>query len=647
MALERPNLDDRRFQGLVDEAKRMVQQNCPEWTDHNVSDPGVTLIEAFAHMVDQLLYRLNRVPDKNHLAFLDLIGVRLFPPAAARTELTFWLSAPQSQPVLVREGAEVATERTETEEAVVFLTDRHLAILPCTLAHLATTAGAAATGRDTELADGRGIPCFAALPQPDDTLLFGLSQAVPHCAVALRLAFPVEGHGIDPARPPLVWEAWTGEEWTACEVEKDTTGGFNQPGDVILHVPAGHTASLEAGHRAGWLRCRVVPPVAGQSPYAATPVLRSARAFTTGGTTTALHAETVHGEQLGHAEGVPGQCFVLARTPVVAGGDPVVLETTGRDGPEEWTEVEDFAGSGEHDRHFRLDRTTGELTLGPALRDPDGTLRRHGAVPPKGTPLRVRAYRTGGGRRGNVARGKLNVPRSSIPYVARVENRRAAGGGVDGEDVEHARVRGPITLRTGGRAVTAEDYEQLAHEASPEVGRVRCLAAESGPDAGGVRVLLVPRVPDDGRGRLEFARLAFSDELLAEVTGYLDRRRMLGTRLLVTPPHYQGVTVVAEVRARPGRSGEDLQEAALGALHRHLDPLDGGPDGTGWPFGRPVQAGEVHAVLQHLPDVELVERVRLFPADPRTGRRGPATDRIELGPDALVFSYEHQVRVLG
>ncbi|APU16173.1 putative baseplate assembly protein [Actinoalloteichus fjordicus] len=133
MALPAPNLDDRGFQQLVDEAKRYVQQRCPEWTDHNVSDPGVTLIETFAHMVDQLVYRLNRVPEKNYLAFLDLLGITLFPPAAARAEITFWLSAPQPDVVALRAGTEVATVRTETEEAMLFATVADLAIVPCVL----------------------------------------------------------------------------------------------------------------------------------------------------------------------------------------------------------------------------------------------------------------------------------------------------------------------------------------------------------------------------------------------------------------------------------------------------------------------------------------------------------------------------------
>src|SRR5512132_2507195 len=116
MALPVPNLDDRRFQDLVDEAKRLVQQRCPEWSDHNVSDPGVTLIELFAWMTDQLLYRLNRVPDRNYVKFLELIGVRLFPATPARTDVTFWLSAPQPNVVRIPAATEVATPRTPDDE---------------------------------------------------------------------------------------------------------------------------------------------------------------------------------------------------------------------------------------------------------------------------------------------------------------------------------------------------------------------------------------------------------------------------------------------------------------------------------------------------------------------------------------------------
>ena len=104
MALPVPDLDDRRFQDLVDDAKRLVQQRCPEWSDHNVSDPGVTLIELFAWMTDQLIYRVNRVPDRLYVKFLELIDVQLFPPAAARTGVTFWLAGPQPDVVTIPAG---------------------------------------------------------------------------------------------------------------------------------------------------------------------------------------------------------------------------------------------------------------------------------------------------------------------------------------------------------------------------------------------------------------------------------------------------------------------------------------------------------------------------------------------------------------
>ncbi|MEU5425978.1 putative baseplate assembly protein [Streptomyces olivoreticuli] len=654
MTLTGPNLDDRRFQALVDEAKRLVQQRCPEWTDHNVSDPGVTLIEAFATMVDQLVYRLNRVPDKNYLAFLDLIGVRLFPPTAARTEVTFWLSAPQPDTVRIRRGTEVATVRTETEEAVVFTTGKDLAVPPCSLDRLVTwPVGGDATDRSQELALGRDVPCFAAAPVPGDCLYLGLSRPVPGCALVLRLDCRVEGVGVDPRRPPLVWEAWDGGSWVGCEVDKDDTGGFNKAGEVILHMPATHTASVVARHSGGWLRCRLREATAGQPTYIASPTVRQVTAFTIGGTVEAAHAETVAEELLGLSEGVPGQGFRVARPPVVPGEEPFVIEVAEGSGWVEWTRVDDFAHSTVTDRHVTLDPTSGQVDFGPAVREDGGGLRLYGAVPPKGCPVRVRAYRTGGGRRGNVARGALRILRSSLPFVARVQNRRPALGGVDGESVENARVRGPLTLRTLHRAVVPHDYEQLAREVAPDAARVKCVPAgdprsdAEGTDeqSGGVRLLVVPAGRSDAQGRIDFDELDPPPGTLAMIASYLDERRPIGTRLVVEPPYYQGVTVVASVRAGRGAAVDRLREAALAALYGYFNPLTGGPAGEGWPFGRPIHSGEVFAVLQQVPGVDLVEDVRLFPADPTTGERGEATTRIALDRHALAFSYEHRLRV--
>src|SRR5262249_22453369 len=133
MPLPEPRLDDRHFQDIVKEAKTLIPRYTPEWTDHNLSDPGVTLIELFACMTDLLLYRLNRVPEKNYIRFLDLIVLRPQPATPARAPITFWLSAAQPGPVTISKGSEVATVRTGDQAATTFTTDEDLTIVPPSL----------------------------------------------------------------------------------------------------------------------------------------------------------------------------------------------------------------------------------------------------------------------------------------------------------------------------------------------------------------------------------------------------------------------------------------------------------------------------------------------------------------------------------
>ena len=84
-----PNLDDRTFVDLVLEARDRARNACPAWTDMSVNDPGMALIEVFAHLTEVMIYRLNRLPEKSYLTFLNLIGLSRRPPSAAWVELTF------------------------------------------------------------------------------------------------------------------------------------------------------------------------------------------------------------------------------------------------------------------------------------------------------------------------------------------------------------------------------------------------------------------------------------------------------------------------------------------------------------------------------------------------------------------------------
>jgi predicted phage baseplate assembly protein len=646
MSLHAPNLDDRRFQDLVDDAKRMIPHYSPEWSDHNVSDPGVTLIETFAFMMDELFYRLNRVPDNLYVTFLSLIGVTLFPPTAANVDILFWLSAPQPDAVLVPRGTQASTRRTPDEQSIVFATDRELSIPSRKLQQLATqAAGGDPVPHPEALRSSAAVRVFSAVPQPGDELLFGLDGAAPSCAVALRFDCQVQGVGVDPRNPPIVWEAWDGAAWAPCEVVKDDTGGLNQPGDVIILVPESHSGSVIGGIRAGWLRCRAVKPPEGFPAYSASPVLRSASAFTVGGFVRSTHSETIFDEIIGMSEGVPAQVFPLDHAPVVASDVPFVVEVASGSGWDEWTEVTSFADADADAHVMMVDRSTGRVSFPPAVREADGSLRSFGAVPAKGSPLRVRAYEVGGGPEGNVSARAISVLRTTLPFVLRVENRRAAHGGVSGETIEQAKVRGPLALRTRERAVTAEDYEQLARRAAPSVARVKCIPATTAAEAGGVRLLVVPDAPVDELGRLRFEDLVPPDDMYRDIVAELEPRRTVGARVLVEPPFYRGMTVVARLTAKSRVDTEQLQAEALHALYNFFDPISGGADGTGWPFGRTVNSGDVYSVLQSLPGTEIVDDVVLFTANPIERTRGDAVQKIEIEPSALVFSYEHQVRV--
>ena len=123
MPLRPPNLDDRDFEKLLAEARAIIQRSCPEWTDLSPGDPGMTLVEVFAHLTEVMIYRLNRIPDKAYVEFLRLIGVRQAPPAAAEATLRFSLARPAGRALAIPRGTRVAAARASPgQPPVVFAT---------------------------------------------------------------------------------------------------------------------------------------------------------------------------------------------------------------------------------------------------------------------------------------------------------------------------------------------------------------------------------------------------------------------------------------------------------------------------------------------------------------------------------------------
>jgi hypothetical protein len=124
MPLQIPSLDNRRYQDLLNEALARIPVHNPEWTNFNKSDPGVTLLELFAFLTENLLYRSNQIPERNRRKFLQLLGVPLQPASSAVGLVSLTNDRGPLQTITLNRGLEVRAGQ------VPFRTDQGLDVLP-------------------------------------------------------------------------------------------------------------------------------------------------------------------------------------------------------------------------------------------------------------------------------------------------------------------------------------------------------------------------------------------------------------------------------------------------------------------------------------------------------------------------------------
>ncbi len=648
-----PTIDDRRYDDIVAEARTRIARYTPEWTpvwtDVNDNDPGITLVQLFAWMTEMLLYRMGRVPEMNYIKFLQLLGIELTPAQPARVEVTFPVEeTAAAATVAVPPGTQLSAEGAAGEPPILFETERALIAFKARLDRVQVFDGFAyqdVTALNDEF--GAGFSPFSRTAQAGSALLLGFTTADPFPATTeLDLAFwtdPVGGQALSTAaavqlcglpRTPvfapaqLAWEYWDGRTWATLTLIKDGTNALTQTGHVLLKTPAaGLVQPLAVGALADsrfWLRARVRT-----ATYERAPRLLGVRT----NTTAATQAETIRDEVLGGSDGSPNQLFVLGSRPVLAGS--LRLEVDEGDGFRTWTEVDDFFASGPRDRHFALNRSSGEVRFGNGFK---GDIPA-GNVANAGGNVVARTYRAGGGAEGNVAARRLTTLVTPVDGIdgGAVTNLQAAAGGSSEETLDEAKQRAPQTLKNKCRAVTPEDFESLAQQTGV-VARARALPLYH-PDFPGVEVpgvvtlLVVPEgdapnpIPSEGT--------------LRTVCAYLNQRRLLTTELYVIGPTYRLVEVEVDLIAGDASDLGQVQQAVEEALLDFFHPLTGGEEGRGWPFGGNIFYSRVYNRVFTVPGVERIERL-LIRLD---GEEAPECRDVAIPPGELLYSTGHTVNV--
>jgi len=441
----------------------------------------------------------------------------------------------------------------------------------------------------------------------------------------------------DARKPKMEWSYRAENEWQRLSFNDASEGLIKQ--EILQFIaPRDFTAATRFGSFRYWIRGMLL-----QGEYAETPVL--------GGiypnTTWAFQAETRRDEILGSSNGEAGQAFRFFRFPVRAGQIVRVREVLTEEEKEElikhfgeqalhevkdelgkvldtwvlWTEVENFFDSKSTDRHYTLDRATGELRFG------DG---RNGQIPPAGlNNLRAFSYQAGGGAVGNVEAGAIQSLTTAIANVEAVINPVEAGGGSDTSTLDEMLTIGPAMINHRQRAVTPQDFEWLAKQASRQVAKARCvrnLDSQSRRAAGWVTLYLVPHSRENQpQPSLEMRRMV--QRYVAE---HCANTVAAPQHIFVAGPMYAEIDVLVDLVVEKIEASARVEQEARARLADFLHPLTGGTSGSGWEFGQGLSASDVYVLLEKIEGLDHVENLSF-------SRAGVAyTDLVVIGANELV-----------
>ncbi len=400
---------------------------------------------------------------------------------------------------------------------------------------------------------------------------------------------------------------YNGQEWTEL-VCSDETDHLTKSGIVQFIIPMDALRHRLFGEDLHWVRIELK-----NGAWFEPPTLRGIFP----NAVWSENASVIENEFLGSSNGQPGQIFGCAAKPLLdkqtievkepgipsedemefieAGGDAEALRIKRNDSGDieeiwvRWTEVKTFVHSHSLSRHYVVDRVNGKVLFG------DGV---HGMIPPPvPNNILARRYKCGGGARGNVKADTLTELKTTIPNVQAVTNPDSASGGRDLESAADVLLRSPRSVKSGDRAVTAQDFRGLALEASPQVSKARCILS----DSGAVELIIAPAYEDDS--------LTPESSLIDYVETYVRERAFAVIRegITVSGPTYRSVDVKTTLVTISFSETTLAADRVERRLKEFFHPIKGGPEGKGWDFGRDVLLSEVAAAIEAVEGIDFIK----------------------------------------
>jgi hypothetical protein len=253
------NLDDKTFDDLIKEARARLARYGNDWTDHNISDPGITFIELFAWLAEMQIYQLNRVTDASYDKFLKLVGIHPLEAQPARVNITFE-DVINDQLPLINARQKIFT-KIGTEK-FVFETDETLSLTTAEIISIITTCDYITI--DNTKANEKENIYFAAFGEKASigaTLKIGLANIKKMIKITFVLAEddlkPVGSHGDEPplvsTSAKVVWEYKSDGNWKELPIEKDNTMNLTRNGSIVFNTPS----DIKNDKGLCWIRCQL------------------------------------------------------------------------------------------------------------------------------------------------------------------------------------------------------------------------------------------------------------------------------------------------------------------------------------------------------------------------------------------------------